>query len=226
MATSGSKVFNFPVDSIIRESIRKVGGEWTNADEQSAARDSLNLVMLDLLNREAPLGSIKDFTVSVGTSDGTFAVENGTLGVLNAYITTSSKDVTLGRMSFIEYRQFNDKEVSKKPTSFTTEVSAQQLKIKLWPINDTTPRSLTYTAIVQPDVVTRNTQELDIMNRYLPAVTAGLAYEIGLKRKGIATERLTILKQDFEEKLQRAFDADKERSSVFVRPRIRKSYNY
>lgn len=225
MATSGSKSFNFPVDSIIRESIRKVGGEWTNADEQSAARDSLNLVMLDLLNREAPLGSIKDFTVSVGTSDGTFLVENGTLGVLNAFITTSSKDITLGRVGLVEFRQFNDKNLSKKPTTYVTEVSAQQLKIKIWPINDTTPRSLTYTAIVQPDVVSRNTQDLDIMTRYFPAVVAGLAYEIGLKRKGIATERLQILKGDFEEKLQRAFDADKERSSVFVRPRVPKSHN-
>lgn len=222
MATSGSKVFNFPVDSIIRDSIRKVGGEWTNADEQSAARDSLNLVMLDLLNREAPLGSIKDFTVSVGTSDAQFNVENGTLGVLNAYITTSAKDITLGRVGLIEFKAFNDKEVSSRPTTFTTEVSAQQLKIKIWPINNTVQRTLTYTAIVQPDVVTRNTQDLDIMNRYLPAVTAGLAYEIGLKRKGIATERLQILKGDFEEKLQRAFDADKERASVFIRPRLRR----
>lgn len=223
MATSGSKVFNFPVDSIIRDSLRKVGGEWTNADEQSTARDSLNLVMLDLLNREAPLGSIKDFTVSVGTSDGTFNVENGTLGVLNAYITTSGRDITMGRVSFIEYKAFNDKNLSARPTTFTTEVSAQQLQIKIWPINDTTSRSITYTAIVQPDVVTRSSQQLDIMNRYLPAVTAGLAYELGLKRKGIATERLQILKGDFEEKLTRAFDADRERSSVFARPVIRRS---
>lgn len=223
MATSGSKSFSFPVDNIIREAIRKVGGEWSNAEEQSNARDSLNLVMLDLMNREAPLGSIKEFTVSVGTSDGRFDVENGTLGVLNVYITTSGRDLQLGRYSFIEYQGISDKQKSSRPTTFTTEVSAQQLSIKVWPINNTVQRTLTYTAIVQPDVVTRNAQDLDVMNRYLPAVTSQLAYELSLKRKNIPPERSQLLQADAEAKLMRAFDADKERASVFARPRLRRN---
>lgn len=223
MATSGSKSFSFPVDNIIRESIRKVGGEWTNAEEQGAARDSLNLIMLDLMNREAPLGSIKEFTVSVGTSDAEFDVENGTLGILNAYITASARDLTLGKYSFIEFQAINDKQRAGRPTTYTTEVSAQQLKIKIWPINDTTiGRTITYSAIVQPDVVVRSTEQLDIMNRYLPAVTAGLAYELSLKRKNIPPERTQLLKMDYEEKLMRAFDADRERAAVYVRPRLRR----
>jgi hypothetical protein len=240
MATSGSKTFFFPVDNIIRTAMQRVGGEWTNAQEQSLARDELNLLMFELINKDAPLGSIKELSVSVGTSDGSFLIENGTIGILDAivrtptvvstgtssteYSATEYRDMQMGRMSFQEFHAINDKQKSSRPTSFTTEVSGQELTLKIWPINDTVPRSIRYFAIVQPDVVTRSTQELDIMNRYVPAVIEGLAYRLGKGRKGVSTERLNTLKMDYKELLQEAFDADRERTAVYFRPAIRKGY--
>lgn len=240
MPTSGTKTFIFPVDNIIRTAIGRVGGEWTNAEEQSRARDELNLLLHELINKDAPLGSIKEFSVSVGTSDGTFSIENGTVGILSAiirtpqvvsvgtssteYSTTQFQDIGMARMSFQEYFVINDKQKSSRPTQFTTEVSSQELKLKIWPINDTVPRSIRYYAIVQPDTVTRSTQEIDLMNRYIPAVIEGLAYRLGKGRKGVSTERLSVLKNDYKELLQEAFDADRERPGVFFRPAIRKGY--
>ena len=240
MATSGTKSFVFPVDNIVRTALQRVGGEWTNAQEQSLARDELNLLMFELINRDAPLGSIKEYTVSVGTSDGTFSIENGTLGILDAILRTPSRvssgtsaneysateyrDIPMARMSFMEFHTINDKQKSNRPTSFTTEVSSQELILKIWPINDTTPRSIRYLAIVQPDTVTRSTQELDLMNRYVPAVIEGLAYRLGKGRKGVSSERLALLKNDYKELLQEANDADRERTAVFFRPVIRKGY--
>lgn len=241
MPASGIKTFIFPVDSIVRTALRRVGGEWTNAEEQSLARDELNLLMYELINKDAPLGSIKEFSVSVGTSDGSFNVENGTVGVLDMicrtpmivsagtssteYSSTEYTDINMARMSFQEFHTISRKQISNRPTSFTTTVSAQQLKIHIWPINDTVPRQLVFYGIVQPDTVTRSTQELDIMNRYIPAVTEGLAYRLGKGRKGISTERLQLIEKDYKEYLQAAFDADKERTSFFGRPVIRSGLN-
>lgn len=240
MATSGIKAFNFPVVDIIKTALKRVGGEWTNAEEQSGARDELNLLMFELINNDAPLGSIKEFTVSVGTSDSQFSIENGTLGILQAvvrtptvvstgtssteYSTTNFNDVPMARMSFQEFHLINDKNKSSKPSTFTTEVSNQELRLRIWPINDTVPRTISYQAIVQPDTVTRSTQELDLMRRYIPAVIEGLAYRLGKGRKGISTERLTILKNDYKELLAEAKDADKERTSFIGRPVIRRGY--
>jgi len=236
MAPSGSKTFSFPVDNIIRDAIQMVGGEWTNAEEQDSARSSLNLLLLELINKDAPLGSIKEYNVSVGTSDASFPVENGTVGILDVLCRTSNvvsvgtisteygngyTDITMARMSFLEFHTISDKQKSSRPTSFMTTVSGQQLQLNIWPINNTVPRHLYYYAIVQPDVVTKNYQDLDIMNRYLPAVVEGLAYRIGKKRKGISSERLQMIKVDYKEHLQEAFDADRERTSVFLRPIIR-----
>jgi hypothetical protein len=236
MATSGTKNFVFPVDNIVRTALNRVGGEWTSAEEQSLARDELNLLMFELINRDAPLGTIKEYSVSVGTSDGEFTVENGVIGILDMLCRTSTvvsvgtsaseygngyQDIPMARYSFLEFHQINDKNKSSRPTSFTTEVSAQQMKIKIWPINDTTPRRLVYYGITQPDVVTRSAQELDLMNRYIPAVIEGLAYRLGKGRKGISTERLALIKGDYKELLQEAFDGDRERTSFFARPVIR-----
>lgn len=236
MATSGSKTFNFPVDKIIRTALQRVGGEWSNAEEQSLARDELNLLMLELINRDAPLGSIKEYSVSVGTSAGTHPVENGTIGILDLICRTSNvvsvgdtsteygngyTDINMSRLSFLEFHSIADKQKAGRPTQFTTEVSGQELTIKTWPINDTTPRHLIYYAIVQPDVVTRSTQDLDIMNRFIPAVIEGLAYRIGMGRKGISSERLMLIKNEYKEKLDMAFDGDRERTSAFFVPMIR-----
>lgn len=236
MATSGTKSFVFPVDNIVRTALNRVGGEWTSAEEQSLARDELNLLMFELINRDAPLGTVKEYSVSVGTSDSEFAVENGVIGILDMLCRTSTlvsvgvsaneygngyQDIPMARYSFLEFHQINDKGKSSRPTSFTTEVSAQQMKIKIWPINDTTPRRLVYFGITQPDTVTRSAQDLDLMNRYIPAVIEGLAYRLGKGRKGISSERLMMIKNDYKELLQEAFDGDRERTSFFARPVIR-----
>ncbi len=236
MATSGQKTFVFPVDRIIRTALRRVGGEWTNAEEQSLARDELNLLLYELINKDAPLGTIKEYQVSVGTSDGQFEVENGVVGIMDMLVRTSNvvsvgtsaseygngyTDVPLARMSFLEFHQINDKQKSARPTSFTTEVSSQQMKIKIWPINDTTPRHLVYFGITQPDTVTRSAQDLDMTTRFFPAVIEGLAYRLGKGRKGVSTERLERIKMDYKELLQEAFDGDRERTSFFARPVVR-----
>ena len=44
---------------------------------------------------------------------------------------------------------------------------------------------------------------------------------MGLKRPGIPSERLTLLKANYEELLLRAMEEDKERASIFFKPKLR-----
>ena len=59
-------------------------------------------------------------------------------------------------------------------------------------------------------------QNADAPKRFLPCLTAGLAYYMGLKRPNIPGERLGLLKQNYEELLKRAMEEDKERASIFL----------
>ena len=44
---------------------------------------------------------------------------------------------------------------------------------------------------------------------------------MGLKRPNIPGERLTLLKANYEELLQRAMEEDKERASIYFKPKLR-----
>jgi hypothetical protein len=44
---------------------------------------------------------------------------------------------------------------------------------------------------------------------------------MGLKRPGIPNDRITLLKANYEELLKRAMEEDKERASIFFKPKLR-----
>ena len=54
--------------------------------------------------------------------------------------------------------------------------------------------------------------------RFYPALAAGLAYYLSIKR---APERTGLLKQSYEEEFKRAMDQDEVRQSYQVRPSMR-----
>jgi hypothetical protein len=61
-----------------------------------------------------------------------------------------------------------------------------------------------------------NTQ--DVPFRFLPAMVAGLAYQLSFKIPG-AMERMPILKQVYDESFQLAADEDREKAPVRFVPR-------
>ena len=60
------------------------------------------------------------------------------------------------------------------------------------------------------------TNNAQIPFRFLPCMTAGLAYYISMKK---APERIGTLKQIYEDEFQRAADQDGERTSLFLTPK-------
>jgi hypothetical protein len=216
-----TKAISFPVDDIIRKALARVGGEFSSEDEQSSARESLNLLLMDLTTRNAPLGSLKEYSVSVGTSDGSFSTELGVIGVLDVRIETSGKSTPLQSFGIFEYNKLNDRSLSGKPSQYTVVTSLDNLEIRTYPINNTTHRTLSYWGIVRPDTITNSRQSLDLNPIYYPAIIAGLAYHMSFERRNIDLNYRQTLKQEYEETLQRALDFERERTSIYVRPYIR-----
>jgi hypothetical protein len=60
------------------------------------------------------------------------------------------------------------------------------------------------------------TNNAEIPFRFLPCMTAGLAYYISMKK---APDRLVALKQIYEDEFQRAAAQDGERTSLFLTPK-------
>jgi hypothetical protein len=55
----------------------------------------------------------------------------------------------------------------------------------------------------------------------LPCLTCGLAYYMSMKRPLVPENRIMMLKANYEELLMRAMEEDRERASMFIRPRLR-----
>ena len=60
------------------------------------------------------------------------------------------------------------------------------------------------------------TNNTEIPFRFLPCLTAGLAYYIAMKK---APDRIQLLKQIYEDEFQRAAAQDGERTSLFLTPK-------
>ena len=63
-------------------------------------------------------------------------------------------------------------------------------------------------------------ENADVPFRFLPCLTAGLAYYLSFKRPNIPMDRITLLQANYEKLLENAMEADKERVSLFINPRL------
>ncbi len=96
----------------------------------------------------------------------------------------------------------------------------QYSKIELWPIPDeSTKYRILYWRIVRIDdtgILASNTMQ--VPSRFLPALVAGLAYQIATKRPEVAS-RIPYLKEQYEELFLQAADEDRVKTSARFVPR-------
>jgi hypothetical protein len=59
----------------------------------------------------------------------------------------------------------------------------------------------------------------DIPFRFIPCMTAGLAYQLSNKMPGVTSERVMMLKADYEQQWQLAADEDRETAAIRIVPR-------
>ena len=90
----------------------------------------------------------------------------------------------------------------------------------MWPIPENSTDVVKIETVKYIQDVTRSNQTADISRRFLPCLTAGTAYFMSMKRPGVDAGRIGMLKQEYEERLMRAQEEDKERASLKLTPRI------
>lgn len=224
MATSGSIIWNLDIDDMIQEASEHIGGEHISARELQNAKRSLNLLLREISNKEIPLGHIKEKELSIQSSTATYNLPTSVIAVLSGVIHTSTTseqtDLSMERMSFIEYQEIANKTTRGRPTQYATIRENANVSVNLYPTPTSTERSFKYYAITKPDTVTSYTETLDMADRYLPAICMGLAYRMGLKRDGVPPEKLMLLKSEYTQLLEDAFEEDRERVSIRVLPDV------
>ena len=221
MATSGTYNFNMDIDEVIQEATEMIGGEQTLGHEPKSALRSINLLLQDWQNRGVMLWTANTSAVTLTTSVTTFTLASATIDVLEAVHNRDDRDIQLERISMQEYLKIPNKGQTGRTTQYAVRHERGNPVVHLWPIpeNSTDQIKLELVSYMQ-DVDKSAVQNADISRRFLPCLTAGLAYHMSMKRPGVEAGRITMIKQEYEERLQRAMDEDRERVSIFLKPRV------
>jgi len=221
MATSGTYDFNMDIDEVIQEAMEMIGGEETLGHEPKSARRSINLLLQDWQNRGVMLWTANTSTVNLATSVTTFALGSSTIDVLEAVHNRSDRDIQLERISMQEYLKIPNKGQTGRTTQYAVRHERGNPIVHLWPIPENSTDNIKLELVSYMEDVNKSAiQNADISRRFLPCLTAGLAYHMSMKRPGVEAGRISMIKQEYEERLQRAMDEDRERVSIFLKPRV------
>jgi len=221
MATSGTYSFSMDIDEVIEEAMEMIGGEATLGNEPKSARRSINLLLQDWQNRGIQLWTVGTTTVTVTTSVTSYTLGGENVDVLEAVLNRDSVDIQLERISMEEYLKIPRKGQTGRPTQFAVRRERDASKVFLWPIPENSTDALKLETFTYMQDVTRSSQTADISRRFYPCLTAGTAYFMSMKRPGVDAGRIAMIKKEYEERLMRAQEEDKERASMFVLPGLR-----
>tara|TARA_R110002124_G_scaffold84880_1_gene220635 strand:- start:1630 stop:2298 length:669 start_codon:yes stop_codon:yes gene_type:complete len=221
MAVSGSKDFELDVADYIEEAFERCGLEVRTGYDLKTAKRSMNLMFADWANRGLNQWTIaqKNFTVTQG--DGNEPLGTDVIDILSLVIRRNGTDYALNRISRDEYLNIPTKSTVSRPTQFFVDRQINPV-LKMWPLPDNSTDVVYYDALVRMDDADNYTNTAQIPFRFYPALAAGLAYYISMKR---APDRSQMLKAVYEEELNRAMDEDRDRASFRMAPDLR-SYGY
>ena len=222
---SSTANFDLSIDDIAEEAFERCGLQTRSGYDLKTARRSLNLMLSEWANRGLNLWTIQlqEKTIAQGTTDLSGANLFGSgaeaaqqiVDITDVVIRdSSSNDFSASSISRSTYLNYAVKTTSGRPSQYYFERTINP-KLFLYPAADTT-YTLKYYALVRMKDAGDYTNNTEIPFRFLPCMTAGLAYYIAMKK---APDRIQLLKQIYEDEFQRAADQDGERTSLFLTPK-------
>lgn len=220
MTTSGTSSFNLEFDDIIAEAYERCGIEVRDGYDMKTALRSINLMFAEWANRGLNLWTIeqRQQILSVGVYE--YELPADTVDALSAVIRTNAgqstqQDITIDRIGRAEYLHIPNKLTQSRPAQYYIQRTVPA-KVFLYPAPDSTQTwTFRYYAIRRIQDTGAYTNTAEISFRFLPALIAGLAYYLSIKK---TPDRVQMLKQFYEEEFFRAASEDRERSSFFAVP--------
>jgi len=217
--------FDLSIDDIAEEAFERCGLQVRSGYDLKTARRSLNLLLSEWANRGLNLWTIQkqektlaaDTTALTGTNlFGSSADDSQQIVDITDIIIrdSSNNDFSTTSISRSTYWNYAVKTTSGRPSQYYFERTINPT-LYLYPAADTT-YTLIYYALVRMADSGAYTNNNEIPFRFLPCLSAGLAYYIAMKK---APDRIGMLKQIYEDEFQRAAAQDGERTSLFLTPK-------
>ena len=240
--TSGTTTFDktFAIDEIIEDAFERIGLRNVAGYQLKSARRSLNSLFQEWGNRGIHYWEIDELDLDLiegqaeykffrASSDGTSATStpNGVYGIsdiLEAQLRsnrtqTTQSDSPMTKVDRSTYAGFSNKLSKGTPNQYFVQRFVDHVSIQIYPTPDSTNSSkdMHFFFIKRIQDAGDYTNATDVPFRFVPCMTAGLAYYLAQK---YAPERLQAMKLFYEDELARALAEDGSASSTYITPKV------
>lgn len=214
MTTSGTKTFTLDVADLIEEAYERIGQEVTTGYDAKTARRSLNLMISEWSNRGVHLWTVKQEILPLVQGEAQYALPASVVDILDMVLRRDGVDIDMNRISRTEYLNVPNKDQQGRPSQFYFERKIAPV-INLWQTPDRSTDKLVFYSVNRIDDAGNFTNTVEVPFRFYPALVAGLAYYLAVKRDPM---RVQILKPIYEEEMARAVSEDTDRVPLRLVP--------
>ena len=232
--TSGTTVFEkgFSISDIVEEAYERLGIQGVSGYQLKSARRSLNILFQEWANRGLHYWEVANnnitlvadqaaYTMFRSTSDGTSSTTAvyGVDDVLEASYRNSNVDTPLTKINRSQYQALSNKTSTGTPSQYFVQRFIDKITITLYltPGSSEAGKFLNYYYVKRIQDAGDYTNDADVPYRFVPCMTAGLAYYLAIKN---APDRVQMLKMLYEDELQRALQEDGSSSSTYISPKV------
>jgi hypothetical protein len=225
MTISGTTSFNMDLTELVEEAFERCGAELRTGYDLRTARRSLNLMFADWANRGINMWTFEQGTIALVPGQATYDLPADTVDLMEHVIRTGAgsastqADLNITRISVSTYATIPNKLQQARPIQVWIERLQPAPRITVWPVPDnTTTYTFVYWRLKRIDDAGNGVNTMDVPFRFLNAMVAGLAYYLGMKIPN-ATQRLEVLKAQYDEAWDLASSEDREKAAVRFVPR-------
>lgn len=224
MTTSGTTNFNLDLGEIIIEAYERAGILVLSGRDYRTARRSIDIMMQEWANRGFNMWTVEEGSAALTQGTATYTLPADTIDLVETELRTGAgqnqQDYTITRISVSTYATIPNKLVQARPTEIYVNRQITP-SFTVWPVPDAAQSyTLAYWRLRRiQDAGSPASNTMDLPFRFMPALCAGLAYYVAMK-KPEAMARVPDLKMVYEEQWRLAAEEDRTRASVRFVPYI------
>lgn len=232
MTTSGTSSFDPQITDLFEEAYERAGSEMRSGYDFRTARRSFNLLTAEWANRGINLWTVENGTIPLVAGTATYNLPVDTIDLIEHVIrqnpgnASTQTDINISRISVSTYSTIPNKLTVGRPiqvyinrqSGITTPTGVQYPTITVWPVPSDNSYTFVYWRLRRLQDSGNGDGTADIPFRFLPALTAGLAYQIAMKLPESAP-RLPMLQAEYERQWTLASEEDREKAPVRFVPR-------
>jgi hypothetical protein len=176
----------------------------------------MNIMLAEWANRGLNQWTIEQRTQALTANDSEYSLGTDIIDILSVVVRRSGTDFSMTRISRDTFINLPNKTSTSRPTQYFLDRQITP-NLKLYPTPENSTDVIVYDALTRMQDADTQVNTLEIPFRFIPCLTAGLAYYIAMKR---APDRIQLLKSVYEEEFERAMAEDRDRSAFNVTPKL------